>query len=159
MRVGMTMEFRRAVVADATAIARMNQQLAEETEGRRLPEAVVQAGVLRGLQLDPEVRYFIAECGGMPVGQLMLTREWSDWRNGWMLWLQSVYVASEYRRQGVFRRLLDFGLGLCRSTDHPVCVRLYVEQENAAASEVYHRLGFSSAGYRVLERAEPPEIH
>ncbi len=139
---------------DAAAIARMNQQLAEETEGRRLPDAVVQAGVERGLRLAPEVRYFVAEAAGRPIGQLMLTREWSDWRNGWMLWLQSVFVDAEFRRRGIFRKLLEFGLSTCRETDHPVCVRLYVELENHAAAEVYRRLGFGCAGYRVMERPE-----
>lgn len=139
---------------DAAAIAKMNQQLAEETEGRRLPDAVVEAGVERGLGLAPEVRYFVAESSGQPIGQLMLTREWSDWRNGWMLWLQSVFVEADFRRQGVFRRLLEFGLAACRETDQPVCVRLYVELENHAATEVYRRLGFGCAGYRVMERPE-----
>jgi GNAT superfamily N-acetyltransferase len=150
----MTIEYRRAVAADAEAITRMNQLLAEETEGRRLAEHIVRAGVERGLQLAPEVRYFVAEAGGQTVGQLMLTREWSDWRNGWMLWLQSVCVLPEFRRSGVFRGLLEYGLDCCRSSDRPVCVRLYVEEHNATAGEVYHRLGFKSAGYRVLERPE-----
>jgi GNAT superfamily N-acetyltransferase len=145
---------RRANPDDATAISAMNQQLAEETEGKRLPDDVVRAGVLRGLSLDPEVRYFVAEIGDRLVGQLMFTREWSDWRNGWMLWLQSVYVAADYRRQGVFRELLEYGLSVCRETDRPVGVRLYVELENHAAAEVYRRLGFGCAGYRVMERSE-----
>ena len=152
--VRMSVLYRKARQEDAVSITRMNQLLAEETEGRRLPESVVQAGVTRGLELAPEVRYFVAESDGAAVGQLMLTREWSDWRNGWMLWLQSVYVLPEFRRQGVFRRLLDYGLGHCRSSDSPVCVRLYVEEHNEAASEVYRRLGFGSAGYRVMERPE-----
>jgi ribosomal protein S18 acetylase RimI-like enzyme len=147
-------EFRRASEADAAQIAHLNQLLAEETEGRRLPDEVVLSGVRRGLQLDPEVRYFVAESSGTVVGQLMLTREWSDWRNGWMLWLQSVYVVAACRRQGVFRRLLHYGLDHCRRTDQPVCVRLYVEEENDAAAQVYRRLGFGSAGYQVMERAE-----
>lgn len=147
-------EYRRATESDAVRIAHLNQLLAEETEGRRLPEEVVLSGVRRGLQLDPEVRYFVAESSGTVVGQLMLTREWSDWRNGWMLWLQSVYVVAGCRRQGVFRRLLEFGLDHCRRSDQPVCIRLYVEEENDAATAVYRRLGFGSAGYRVMERRE-----
>ena len=147
-------EYRRATESDAVRIAHLNQLLAEETEGRRLPEEIVLSGVRRGLQLDPEVRYFVAESSGTVVGQLMLTREWSDWRNGWMLWLQSVYVVAGCRRQGVFRRLLEFGLDHCRRSDQPVCIRLYVEEENDAATAVYRRLGFGSAGYRVMERRE-----
>lgn len=152
----MTITFRRAIPRDAAVIAGMNQQLADETEGRRLPSEVVLAGVQQGLLLDPEVRYFVAAFDGLPVGQLMLTREWSDWRNGWMLWLQSVYVSPLYRRQGVFRDLLNFALTSCRKTDNAVCVRLYVEHQNEAAVEVYGKLGFGDTGYRVMERSELP---
>jgi len=89
-----------------------NQCLALESEGARLDPDILRRGIERGLSRFPEVQYFVAEISGRMVGQLMLTREWSDWRDGWLLWLQSVYVDREFRRQGVFRRLLEFSLAL-----------------------------------------------
>ena len=82
----------------------------------------------------------------------MLTREWSDWRDGWLAWLQSVYVRSDYRQQGVFRRLLDTAREHLKGQPDVVGLRLYVEDENTSAMSTYTRLGFKDAGYRVMEQ-------
>jgi len=83
----------------------------------------------------------------------MLTREWSDWRNGWMVWLQSVYVRKPHRRRGVFRDLLTCALEQCRSRTDVAVVRLYVEHNNATAQATYRRLGFADEGYQVMSLA------
>jgi ribosomal protein S18 acetylase RimI-like enzyme len=147
-----TLTFRPAVLSDASTIADFNSRLAMETEGRPLDPSTIGNGVRRALELSPEVRYFVAESAGRVVGQLMLTREWSDWRNGWMIWLQSVYVHADFRGCGVFRSLLDYAIQSVELSDSPVCVRLYVEHHNEAAKSCYRSLGFVDSGYLVMER-------
>ncbi len=143
--------FRSAKPADVETIAELNCRLARETEEKELNPATVRLGVARGLELSPEVRYFVAEANFAVVGQIMLTREWSDWRNGWMIWLQSVYVVAESRGQGVFRSLLSHAIEAAAVQGDVVNVRLYVEHANEAAKATYRRLGFCDAGYQVME--------
>lgn len=152
----MQLRFRSADFTDAAVLADFNCQLAWETEHRQLDRELVLAGVEGGLKRYPEVRYFVAEKGGEVIGQLMLTREWSDWRNGWMIWLQSVYVQADCRRQKVFQRLLQFATAAVQQEDNPVCLRLYVEHNNAAAQGCYQSLGFRDAGYLVMEQPLRP---
>lgn len=144
---------RKAVESDASRIAEFNSRLALETEQKVLDPSTVLQGVRHGLQLAPEVLYFVAEVNSEVIGQLMLTREWSDWRNGWMVWLQSVYVESSCRGHGVFRQLFESSIRQVRSEIPVVCVRLYVEHLNAAAKQCYQKLGFGPGGYEVLELA------
>jgi GNAT superfamily N-acetyltransferase len=146
----MPLVIRPAVVADAPIVTAYNALLALESEHKKLDPEVLAPGVLAALR-DPErARYFVAEDEGAVVGQIMLTREWSDWRNGWIWWIQSVYVRSDRRRHGVFRALYEHVRKTARS-EGVVGLRLYVEQENHAAQEVYKRLGMQRSGYLVLE--------
>jgi ribosomal protein S18 acetylase RimI-like enzyme len=86
------------------------------------------------------------------VGQLMITYEWSDWRNGLFWWIQSVYVDPAWRRRGVFRSMHEAVVSQAKA-DRKVCgIRLYVEQENETAQAVYQRLGLSLSGYKVYEQ-------
>ncbi len=147
----MNVFIRVAEQADVAVITEFNCRLALETENRILDRTTVDAGVRRGLELGDEVQYFVAEDESGVIGQIMLTREWSDWRNGWMMWLQSVYVASEKRGAGVFRLLFERSVELARLRCAAVCVRLYVEHENEAATATYRRLGFRDSGYLVME--------
>lgn len=159
---------RPGVPSDAAAIAELNSLLAE-TERKRLDPATIRAGVETLLTRPEHGRYFVAveagdavedsdtvesnvaARGGRVVGQLMHTREWSDWRNGEIWWLQSVFVVPEARRQGVFRLLLDHLRTVAAATPGVIGLRLYVEHANAAAQTTYERLGFQPAGYHVLE--------
>jgi ribosomal protein S18 acetylase RimI-like enzyme len=143
--------YRRANISDVGRITEFNCRLALETEGKQLDTATVTRGVSRGLLLAPEVLYFVAEKDGVVIGQVMLTREWSDWRDGWMLWIQSVYVDAEWRGLGVFGKLFSFAIESAASEGHVVNVRLYVEHANEAAKAVYGKLGFRNAGYEVME--------
>lgn len=142
---------RPAGLDDAHMLAEFNWRIAVETEGKELDRSRVTRGVRRGLQLEHEVRYFVAESVDGPLGCLMLTREWSDWRDGWLIWIQSVYVRPEYRGQGVFRSLLEHVRLLLQQEQDVVGLRLYVEAENQRAQDVYRRTGFSDPNYRVLE--------
>lgn len=143
---------RRATDADVETIADFNCRLARETENKTLDRPTVTEGVRRGLQTGPEVTYFMAVIGQQSVGTLMLTREWSDWRNGWIAWLQSVFVVESHRGQGVFRSMLNQVLEEMESDPDVIGVRLYVENENIRAQNVYQRSGFADPNYKVLER-------
>ncbi|MEI6538494.1 MAG: GNAT family N-acetyltransferase [Planctomycetota bacterium] len=147
----MSVVIRSATSDDVAVITEYNCRLALETEHKTLDRATVNAGVRRGLELGDEVQYFVAEDEAGVIGQIMLTREWSDWRNGWMIWLQSVYVVSEKRGAGVFRLLFERSVELARLRCDAVCVRLYVEQGNEKAIATYRRLGFLDSGYLVME--------
>jgi ribosomal protein S18 acetylase RimI-like enzyme len=148
----MPLLLRRAVAADAAVIADYNTRLARETEGKALDPAVLAAGVAAALADPLRGRYFVAESGGEVVGQLMITTEWSDWRNGWIWWIQSVYVREDARRQGVFRALYEQAAAAARAEGNVVGLRLYVEEANAAAQRTYESLGMERTGYLVLER-------
>jgi GNAT superfamily N-acetyltransferase len=147
----MNVVIRAATPDDIPVIAEYNCRLAMETESKSLDRVTVEAGVRRGLELDDEVQYYVAEDESGVIGQVMLTREWSDWRNGWMIWLQSVYVALEKRGAGVFRLLLERSIDMARLRCSAVGVRLYVEQTNSTAIATYRRLGFGDCGYDVME--------
>ncbi len=145
------MHIRRARLTDLQTIVEFNALLASESEGVKLDLDRLRAGVATVLQDATRGFYLLAETdAGEPAGQLGLTFEWSDWRNGVFWWLQSVYVRPEYRRKGVLRALYDRILEM--STDHGVCgIRLYVERENRAAQDAYRRLGLEQTVFHMYE--------
>jgi len=143
---------RRATDADVPTLVEFNRRLALETEHKTLDLAVLTDGVVAGLKDDEKAKYFVAEDGGRVVGQLMLTLEWSDWRNGWVWWIQSVYVRPDARRRGVFRALFEHVLVEARAEPDVVGLRLYVEQDNGSAQQTYARLGMDRTAYLVFER-------
>ena len=146
---------RAATASDAPTIADFNLRLARESEGLELDPPTVASGVA-GLLADPgKGLYLVAEEGGEPVGQLMLTVEWSDWRDGPIYWLQSVYVRPDRRGAGVFRALWDRALELARERGGRA-IRLYVDRHNTAAQDVYRRVGMAPSNYLVYE-LEPLE--
>lgn len=151
LRSGMELNIREAVLSDAPVIAAFNLLLAEESEGLRLEEAIVQAGVASLLQDPAKGRYYVAEAEGGVVGQVMITYEWSDWRNGNMWWIQSVYVKPEFRRAGVFRSLFNYLRNLAQTRQDVCSLRLYVHSENTRARESYKRLGMTLTQYEVFD--------
>lgn len=148
----MTLSIRRAGTADAALVTEFNRLLALESESKALDVALLQAGVAAGLADARKSVYFLAEQDGTTVGQIMFTTEWSDWRNGWFWWIQSVYVRQEMRRRGVFRALFEHVRQAAREEGQVIGLRLYVERENLVAQETYRSLGMESAGYEVFER-------
>jgi len=142
---------RPAALEDASTIVAFNQQIARETEDRHLDHDTLARGVETALSDPAKARYLVACTGTSVVGQLMHTREWSDWRNGDIWWLQSVYVDPDYRRQGIFRRLYQHLHRLAIEDPTVVGLRLYVERDNARAHSVYENLGMSRAGYFVMQ--------
>lgn len=142
---------RKAVLTDLDTIVEYNRALARETEDRQLDVEILTPGVRRLLNDSSKGEYFVAESEGAVVGQIMYTREWSDWRNGDLLWLQSVYVHKDHRGLGVFARLLGALKAIVESHDDVVGLRLYVEHENVTAQNVYKKNSFTDTGYRVME--------
>jgi len=145
---------RDAKLEDLEAIVEFNQSLASETESRHLPDAVLRQGVLAALNSDRRLRYWVAvnqDEPARPIGQAAVSYEWSDWRNGWIWWLQSVFVEEAYRGHGAFRALLDSIHDAARQDEQVIGLRLYVEHENARARSVYEKVGFIPAGYEVME--------
>lgn len=142
---------RGAAAADLEWLAEGAVAMAWETEHKRLAPGTVRAGIAAGLADPAKARYFVAERDGLPCGTLMLTGEWSDWRNGAWWWIQSVYVVEAERRRGVFAALYGHVEGLARATPGVVGLRLYVERDNAAALRTYEALGMRDAGYDLYE--------
>ncbi len=148
----MALTVRRATPADAPVVAEFNARLARETEGKTLDPAVLAAGVAAVLADPNKGIYFVAEDEGSVLGMTEVTFEWSDWRNGWLWWIQSVYVRADARRRGVFRALYEHIYQTAVREADVVGLRLYVEHHNHAAQQTYLRLGMTEAGYRVLEK-------
>lgn len=147
----MSLTIRRAEPGDAETIARFNRRIAEETEDLCLPAHVVARGVERLLDDESKGQYWVADDEGEIAGQLMVTYEWSDWRDGRVWWIQSVYVAPSYRRQGVFTALYDRVKQAVLDDDDACGLRLYVEENNERAQSTYRALGMNLTHYRVME--------
>ena len=146
-----TLTLRVGEPADAERLAAFNLAIAEETEGLGLDPRTVAAGVGKVLHDASHGFYVVAERDERIVGALMVTYEWSDWRNALWWWVQSVYVDPRYRRRGVYRRLYDFVR--VRARDHGnVCgFRLYVERDNEVAQRSYRALGMDASHYLMFE--------
>ena len=152
-------QIRLAQPADAGVLAEFNIAMARETEGKRLLPDVVCAGVRRMLAEPALGFYLVAEVGGGVAGSLMVTTEWSDWRNGRFWWIQSVYVRPHWRRHGVFRALYRH-LGETAERTPDVCgFRLYVEHENTAAQETYRSLGMDATDYLMFEQLKQGVVY
>ncbi|MEM7257248.1 MAG: GNAT family N-acetyltransferase [Pseudomonadota bacterium] len=142
---------RKATTADAKLISDWNRAMAWETEHKDLPEPVILRGVQRLIEKPVYGFYLLAEIDGSIAGTLMVTTEWSDWRDGLFWWIQSVYVAPEFRRKGVYRALYNEVKSLAKQ--HPdVCgYRLYVEKDNEVAQRTYEQLGMHRTDYFMYE--------
>ena len=138
---------------DVSLMVRWQMAMAMETEDKPLDEAVLARGIQRAFDDPQKWRYFIAEIDGRPAGTLMLTWEWSDWRDGWWWWIQSVFVDEAFRRRGVYRALYAHVLALAQADPEVRGIRLYVEQDNANARRTYEFLGMQHPGYVLYETA------
>lgn len=148
------MRIRLATPADAAVLLEFNAAMALETEGKDLLLEVIEAGV-RGLLDNPVAGFYVLAETERVIAALMITKEWSDWRNGSFWWIQSVYVRPEARRQGVYRRLYRHVQEMA-AKDPQVCgFRLYVERENRAAQATYAALGMKETRYLVFEELKP----
>jgi GNAT superfamily N-acetyltransferase len=142
---------RPARLEDLDTLVAFQQAMARETEDRELDGARVRLGLEAVLRDPARGRYLVAERGRVPLACLMLTTEWSDWRNGWFWWIQSVYTSPGARGLGLFRRLYDQVAEEARERGDVCGLRLYVEKENEPAQRVYERVGMHPSAYRFYE--------
>ena len=152
MAPDLNITIRPATLDDWRVIAEFNTRLAQETEGKVLNPSIIAAGVKALLANPARGRYFVACRSNQIIGQIMHTHEWSDWRNGEIWWLQSVYVHPNFRQMGIFRSLFRYLERLASNDPNVIGLRLYAESQNSRALDVYHALGFEASGYVVLER-------
>ena len=134
----------------APAIARFQVDMAMESEGYALDYERTLKGVESVLQDDTKGRYVLAVIDGKPVASLMLTREWSDWNCCWYLWIQSVYVSPDYRKNGIYKAMYEEVMRLAKSEGISQ-VRLYVDKDNKKAQTVYQKVGMSECHYLMYE--------
>jgi ribosomal protein S18 acetylase RimI-like enzyme len=147
----MNISIRYAASSDAFTLADFNAAMAQETEALELDRDRLQKGVEALLADASKGFYLVAELDGVVVGQLMITYEWSDWRNAVIWWIQSVYVHPSCRKHGVFRSLYQFVRSLARSKGNVCGLRLYVEKENERAQKTYEALGMTCSHYQMME--------
>ncbi|MDB5307440.1 MAG: family N-acetyltransferase [Gemmataceae bacterium] len=152
----MSVQIRRALPADVGVLVAFNAALAWESEHKRLDEAVLRAGVRAAFADPAKGFYVVAERAGEVVGQSGVTFEWSDWRNGWYWWVQSVYIRQDARRQGVFSAIYRHLEAEATADPTVIGLRLYVERENARARETYRALGLVEEPYFLMGRYPLP---
>ncbi|HBR56307.1 MAG TPA: GNAT family N-acetyltransferase [Blastocatellia bacterium] len=145
------MNIRIAEKSDSPALIEFNQAMALETEGKTLNPEVIRRGVESVFDDAAKGFYVVAEAEGEIIGGLMITYEWSDWRNAWFWWIQSVYILPAARGQRIYSKLYDF-VKQRASEKGDVCgFRLYVEKENRHAQRVYEKVGMESSYYQMYE--------
>jgi len=144
-------KIRSATLDDAPCLVDFNLRLARESEDKALDEVTLTAGIYRALARPQLCRYFVAEIDDGIVGQMMVTFEITDWRDGVLWWLQSVYVHPDFRKTGVLRQLYDHVKSLAKADPDGRGLRLYVEAENVGAAKAYERLGMTKTNYLLYE--------
>ena len=137
---------------DLETIVEFMIQMAEETENLELNYDVVTHGVKNAIFDEHKGRYYLAEIDDEVVGCLMITKEWSDWRNAWVFWMQSVYIDKNFRKQGVFKALYNYVLKMASENVNVAGTRLYVDLRNTKAIDVYQKIGMNGGHYQVFEK-------
>ena len=145
------MKIRLATSEDVDALVLFNQAMALETEGKDLDTEILRAGVTAVFADEKKGFYVVVEQEGTVAAGLMVTTEWSDWRNGWFWWIQSVYVRPEQRGGGLYGRMYEFVKDRAANAGNVRGFRLYVEKENERAQRVYEKLGMERTYYLMYE--------
>lgn len=145
------MIIRQANEKDASAVVEFQLAMALETEQLQLDEPTVIKGVAAVFADSSKGTYYVAELDGQVIGSLLTTFEWSDWRNGTVLWIQSVYVRPEFRKKSVFSRLYKHIQNLVATNPDLRGIRLYADKTNISAHQVYEHLGMTAEHYQMFE--------
>jgi ribosomal protein S18 acetylase RimI-like enzyme len=142
---------RKALKQDIHSIVSFNHAMALETENISLDKTVLMSGVEAIFDNPDHGFYIVCEIDGLARGCLMITYEWSDWRNSLFWWVQSVYVHKEFRKQGLYKQMYTFIKTLVDKDENIAGVRLYVDKENLTAQIVYEALGMKKSNYQLFE--------
>ena len=148
---------REACESDLPSLVEYNVALAKETENLDLNKSTLRLGIQNSFALQGCL-YFVAETEGNVVGQTMITSEWSDWRNGTIWWMQSVYVHPNYRKQGVFSKIFKHIETIAKNKLTIQSLRLYVMKNNQAGLKTYQNVGMNNSGYLVYEKPLIPFV-
>ena len=141
----------KATMDHAQQIAQFNINMAAETEDIKLIPEVILAGARRLIN-DPSLGFYLVALADQEiVASLMVTTEWSDWRNGQFWWIQSVYVTPQWRRKGLYRKLYEHVKQLAADNENVCGFRLYVEEENTIAQKTYDNVGMHQTSYKMYE--------
>ena len=142
---------REATRKDTESIVRFQEGMALETEGKVLDQVLLRDGITAIFDSSQKGFYIVAEVGSVVVGSLLITYEWSDWRNATFWWVQSVFVDANWRRKGVYRSMHDYVINVAKSRKDICGIRLYVERTNTIAQQTYKDLGMSHSHYDLYE--------
>ena len=145
------MKIRTAQATEIDSLVDFNQKMALETEGKHLDYGILRSGVEAVFHDEAKGFYVVCEDDSAVVGGLLVTFEWSDWRNGWFWWIQSVYIVPEARGRGLYRQMYDFVKAKAKDNGNVCGFRLYVEKENLSAQRVYDRVGMTASNYLMYE--------
>jgi len=145
------MEIRKAETTDAKSIIGFQLKMAKETENIDLDIKILTKGVSTAFKDHSKGIYYIAQDQGKVVASLFTTYEWSDWRNGLILWIQSVYVLPEFRQKGFFNKMYQHLKSMVEKSDEYLGLRLYVDHTNVKAQKVYAKIGMDGEHYKMYE--------
>jgi ribosomal protein S18 acetylase RimI-like enzyme len=145
------MKIREANFYDIDAIVDFQLAMAKETENIDLDIETLSTGVKNAMKDRNKGFYIVAEENGITAGSLLITFEWSDWRNGWVYWIQSVYVIEEFRKKGVYKKMYDFIQEMVKNDEEIKGIRLYVDKTNTLAQKVYAKMGMNGDHYQLYE--------
>ena len=145
------MIIREGKLKDKPAIVTFQLNMALETESISLDKTILEQGVSKVFEDESKGKYYVAEMNGEVIASLLITYEWSDWRNKQVWWIQSVYVVNDYRNQGVFKTMYEHVKSIAKSNPNIAGIRLYVDNSNKPAQEVYGKVGMNGEHYKVFE--------
>lgn len=145
------MIIRKAIEKDITDIVGFQQKMAQETEGITLDEFLVSRGVEHVFKDPSRGFYLVVENQDTLIASMLLTPEWSDWRNALFLWIQSLYVIPEFRKKGIFRKMYDHVKEMVENTDEYAGLKLYVDEDNKPAQKAYLQVGMKASHYHLFE--------
>ena len=147
----MNIQIRKANKTDLPTIVEFQLAMAQETENLQLDKPTVEKGVAAAFKDSGKGQYFVTEIDGEIASSLMITPEWSDWRNGVVYWIQSVFVKEKFRRLGIYRKMYAYIQDLVKQDENVRGIRLYVDKSNIKAQKTYESTGMNGEHYQLFE--------